>query len=330
MKMEDQRIKILLERYHKGTCTDTEIEELRSWYEALGETEVLPLPDHVRLNKEEYIEDKYDLLMQRVDEAARGRKNRSVWLRLAACAVLLLGLGTSLGLYFSGRNNQKRSTTYIAKGSTDSESRYVMLPDSSIVILHAGSSIQLLDSSFHGNTREVLLTGNAYFDIHHLVDKPFIIHSGKLKVTVLGTAFSVNNIGDSVAVTVTRGKVRVEDESNKVRAILTKNQQVGYRPKGSQLNKTSVKAEQEVLWIRSGLSFNDEPMDSIALKLEKRFNLNIEFKNPAIRTCRISAAIPFEGTESLNDILSLICPAIGAEYSYKTDGTVLIDGSGCQ
>ena len=333
--MKESRIKILLERYHQGVCTESELQELRSWYDDLGKSDLTPIPEHVRSNEKLYIEDRYNLLLGKIGESSRGYKRKELWRKIAAVSVLLIALGTALGYFFtrSELSSGKRllhSTIYIAKGASDMESRYLSLPDSSVVILHAGSSIKLYDSSFKGKVREVELIGTAYFDIYHLDNKPFIIHSGKVKITVLGTAFSVNNIGDSVAVTVTRGKVRVEDDSHKIFTTLTANQKTVYLPKISELKKESVKSEDQVDWIRSGLSFNDETLDSIIHKLETRFNVHIITNNQEVKKCRISAAIPFDGTESLDDILALICPAIGATYNYSPQGYVKISGPGCQ
>ena len=70
------------------------------------------------------------------------------------------------------------------------EKQYVKLPDGSTVFLNAGSTIQVPEG-FGTVTRDVILTGEAYFDIHHDAKKPFIVHTGNVSTTVLGTAFNV-------------------------------------------------------------------------------------------------------------------------------------------
>src|SRR5207248_3097180 len=89
--------------------------------------------------------------------------------------------------------------------------RHIVLPDSSTVVLHAGSRL-LFPEAFSVNTREVTLVGEAYFDIVHREAQPFIIHTGQLKTTVLGTAFNIRAYDSSqeVMVSVTKGRVRVE------------------------------------------------------------------------------------------------------------------------
>lgn len=333
--MDERRINILLERYHQGICTESELQELKSWYDDLDSSDIMPIPERVRADEKLYIEQRYNLLLGKIGASSLGYKRKRLWRNIAAASILIIAVAAAIGYFYSGNEaapgkNGPTSAVYIAKGASDVESRYLRLPDSSVVILHAGSSIELYDSSFSGETREVALTGTAYFDVQHLDNKPFIIHSGKIKITVLGTAFSVNSTGDSVAVTVTRGKVRVEDDSHKISTTLTADQQTVYRPKMKALKTEVVKSVEKVDWIRTGLAFDDETLGSIIQKLETRFNGHIMTGTEDIKSCRISAAIPFDGTESLDDILALICPAIGATYTYGLNGEVLIEGPGCQ
>src|SRR5690606_5004009 len=64
-----------------------------------------------------------------------------------------------------------------------------------------------------GETREVHLEGEGFFDIKHDPTRPFVVTSGNLTTTVLGTAFNIRALpnDDRIVVTVIRGKVQVKD-----------------------------------------------------------------------------------------------------------------------
>jgi len=329
--MTRKRLNILLKKYHCGQCSEYELQELEAYYHSLGSDDAA-LPEPVAHKWEQFAEQEYELLQKRI--AAERPQKRHSWLyRYKVAAILAIGLGIGTGimyyykLVFLSHVQLPAALSYNATGNTDAQSRYLELPDSSVVILHAGSTLKLYDSSFDGKTREVALKGTAYFAIHHMPEKPFVIHAGALKVTVLGTAFNIKESGDSVAVTVTRGKVKVEDE-HKVIAILTPNQQITYTPQKQDAAQREVKADNNIKWIKAGLLFNDESMDNIARQLEARYDVHITFTNEQVMKCRVSVNNAFNGTESLDDILSFICPAVNASYK-SVNGGIVIDGAGC-
>ena len=94
---------------------------------------------------------------------------------------------------------------------TDEPYKKVFLPDSSLVFLRAGSHLNLLNNLL-GKTREVKLQGEAYFEIAHDPDKPFIVHSEVGKIEVLGTKFNVSNRGESLKVALRSGSVQYQNK----------------------------------------------------------------------------------------------------------------------
>jgi ferric-dicitrate binding protein FerR (iron transport regulator) len=129
-------------------------------------------------------------------------------------AILFIPL-LGLSAYFIAQTITLKSTQHIeiaevfeAQGT---QSRITLL-DGSVVTLKDGSRLNL-KNNFSGNTREITLEGEAFFEIAHNPKKPFIIHTGSVKTTVLGTSFSIKAIpGEtSITVAVTEGKVKVED-----------------------------------------------------------------------------------------------------------------------
>ena len=83
---------------------------------------------------------------------------------------------------------------------------------------------------FSGDTREVYLEGEAYFEVRRDVERPFIVHSGEQKVTVLGTSFGISCYASEVNnyTTLVSGKVKVDFERGKQSFVLEPGMQVAY------------------------------------------------------------------------------------------------------
>src|SRR5690606_2859673 len=115
-----------------------------------------------------------------------------------------------LGIYFTIQSPH-RENKMVINSVNSNEHRLLHLPDGSTVIVGVGSKLNYPSSFDSLRTREVYLEGQAYFDIRHNPQKPFIIHTGKVATTVLGTSFNIKAWPEDqdITVTVTRGKVRV-------------------------------------------------------------------------------------------------------------------------
>lgn len=97
--MEENRIRVLLDKYFSGTCTDEEIAELNIWYERLGRDNNKPLPDKVRIQQEQYIDERFKLLSQIIDKQST-RFNKKIFLRIAAVLFIFIGAGLFLYMHY--------------------------------------------------------------------------------------------------------------------------------------------------------------------------------------------------------------------------------------
>lgn len=124
------------------------------------------------------------------------------WMKVAAALLPLAIIAGALFLYAT-RITSVNITTALG------EYKEVMLPDSSFVRLHPNSSLQF--PSQFGKTREVMLSGQAFFDVKRNPDKPFKIQTHELGVEVLGTSFEVQAYEKwhQATVSVVTGKVKV-------------------------------------------------------------------------------------------------------------------------
>lgn len=253
----------------------------------------------------------------------RGRAWRMV---AAGIALAILAIGG----YWLTRSEKTpppvaQQTTAPVKEYAD-HTQHLVLPDGSTVILHKGSTLQY-QPGLSGNNREISLDGEAYFDIKPDLSRPFIILSHKLKTTVLGTAFNIKAFENDkhITVTVTQGKVKVEDE-RKVLGIVLPDKRMVYDIQTATAYQEGVTAGKTLDWVRQDVIYEAKTFEFIAGKISLRYQVPVKFDNEALKNCLITAS--FSGTESLDEMLTVVCTARNATYTIS-NGTVTIHGKGC-
>lgn len=323
--MSRNQISALLDRYLNGETTTEENKLVEQWLEENGnpnaEWHALDQP-----GKDQWLTDVFNDIHGTIhaNEAKvleLPRRNRLVWGSIAAAAVLLIAFTLFVG-YPTLHPVQLTALQVPAH-----QKKEITLADGSRVWLNAGSELKY-PKTFDGKTREVYLSGEAYFDIQHNAAKAFIIHTGKVLTTVLGTAFNIkeDKSKHTVEVTVTRGKVSVAN-GNKLLGVLTPNQQISFNILKAQASQIVIDANEVIAWQQSDLHFEDVSFADAVLQLQQHFNVKISFSNDKLKDCR------FTGTslngESLDKILKVICAFNNAIYETKSDGSILIVGTGC-
>ena len=133
------------------------------------------------------------------------------FIRIAAITLIVIGLGSTI-LYLN--NSGAFTPKIIVTANSTERNKEVTLPDGSIVHLNRNSKLSY--NKYPGkSSRNVILKGEAFFDVKRDLSKPFIIDAGKAIVKVLGTTFSVltNNSDNAVEVFVKTGSVILTDSS---------------------------------------------------------------------------------------------------------------------
>ncbi|MBE9600335.1 FecR family protein [Pedobacter sp. MC2016-24] len=255
------------------------------------------------------------------------KKHSWKWLGIAA-AVLLVG---SLAVWLNQPAGPKNETSMLKTENPvkhqHTAHKWIKLPDGSSVQLNQDSHLEYADS-FEGKAlREVTLIGEGYFDIKHDPKHPFVIHTGKIKTTVLGTAFNIkaDAANQLVVVTVTRGKVKVEDEQ-KTLAVLTPDQQLSWNAKAGSAVKLKVNAVAALEWKKHDLIMDDITLAEAAGIIAERYAVKVQFENEKVKACRFTAA--FLNKNDISQVLKVVGEITGATLTLK-DNLVQIDGPGC-
>lgn len=297
------------------------------WREVLDEVEpelIVADVTAVSLNEQQMLED----IRTQLQFSSQRKKNIPwKWLGLAATILLVSGLALLWLKPLTDRTDLQTSILKPAAAKKNTAHKWVKLPDGSSVQLNEDSYLEYAES-FEGKAlREVRLIGEGYFDIKHDAEHPFVIHTGKIKTTVLGTAFNIRayQADQSVTVTVTRGKVKVEDEKRML-AVLTPDQQLAWNIKVPEAVKLKVNAAEVLEWKKLDLIMDDITLEEAGRMIAERYQVKIQFNNEKVKNCRFTAA--FLNRNGLSQVLKVIAEITGASLTVQND-LVLIDGPGC-
>jgi transmembrane sensor len=253
--------------------------------------------------------------------------NHASWLKVAALAVIAFGV--SFYFFRTSPETLSGASTHLVKKpsfTTISGENYFRLPDGSTVLLNAGSELSYSDS-FGADNREVVLYGEAFFDVKHDPAHTFTVHSGSVSTHVLGTAFNVKAYPGKkeIVVTVVRGKVRVGDDEHTF-ATITPNQQVIVDVTSREARQVVVDATTELAWKEPYIILDNVNIASALKIVSDKYKTPIHIEGKALNGCQVTSV--FLHRENLDDVLSVITRSFNASFTHK-NGVVVIRGGAC-
>lgn len=198
---------------------------------------------------------------------------------------------------------------------------HVTLPDGTKAFLNASTKLRFPDK-FDKKSREVYLDGEAYFDVIGNKKSPFIVHSSKQKIRVLGTKFNVMDYSDDdyAITTLVTGKIDLttinETGESSTPIVLEPDQQVFYSKANKHVALSNVKTDINRTWVNKIYHFKDTPLAQIASRLEKLYGIKINILNETLEHTE------FTGTFSLGQKLEDVLYIINFEklFSYEITG----------
>lgn len=230
----------------------------------------------------------------------------------------------------------------------------IVLPDGTQVSLNSDSKLQYA-GDFTGRTREVTLEGEAYFDVVKDADRPFIVHTSAIDVRVLGTSFNVKSYPkeNTVEATLIHGMIEVTNK-NKPEApkiILRPKEKLVFNKitggvQDSSLSKPELAEKNtaknlstaisivalpsnisdtslvETSWVYNRLIFEGETFREVATKMERWYNIRINFTNRKLADYRLSGSFDKESISEALQALRYIAPF---NYKIKNDEVEITD-----
>lgn len=356
--MMNDRLTELLSRKLSGEATAAEMQELQAWLQANpGDqyfTELLqtywnhradqPFTDHTADQHFAHILEMASNEEQPIATIARPGILRRIG-RIAAAAAIA---GAITGLAWSLIPQPKAAVITEAKKSQVVAGRGIrtrmVLPDGTQVSLNSDSKLQYSED-FSGPTREVILEGEAYFDVVKNPKRPFIVHTSAIDIRVLGTAFNVKSYpkDNTVEATLIHGMIEVTNKNKpeapkiilrpKEKLVFSKTDgglidsaAIRHNTPGTRLSQDLATAISivalpanvadtslpETSWVYNRLVFEGETFSEVAVKMERWYNTRINFRNRKLADYRLSGSFDNESIGEALQALRYIAP-----FNYK-------------
>jgi transmembrane sensor len=237
------------------------------------------------------------------------------WRRGALAASVLLAIG--LGVWNSARRSGLRARSAAVQAQMFAAAPgyrlVVRLGDGSKVILAPGSRLRT-GEHFRARSREVFLTGRAYFEIARDTAHPFRVHAGGTVTQVLGTKFDVRSYpgSDETEVVVRSGRVALRSDSAPEASarVLIRGQRGIAHPNGIVQVESITDPEARLAWTSGSLSFERAPLREVVPELERWFDLKIRITDPVLAERRITATFR---NERLDEVLETIAELVDGQ-----------------
>ncbi len=308
----------IFERYIRNRANAQEIKRLSSWIRNNQEIslwleqQILAsssnIDNEVKMRMLRNIESEINLEPESNYTLSPQNTNRlqfKRWMRVAA--MFILPVLTASGMYFY-MSKTHSSTAPLVIAVERGQKANITLPDGSKVWLNSQSKLTYSDN-FNLKKRELQLDGEAYFEVAHNPNKPFIVSSNDIAVEALGTAFGVkaypeDNLISSILM---NGKVRVTTPDGQL--ILMPNERIMYDKATNKMTQTKVtNATDFTGWIHNELRFENESLGEIAKSIQRIYNVEIFFATERLKNQRYTGTVNNNSLESVLNIITLTSP----------------------
>lgn len=319
--MNVAQLKRIINKYLAGNASGKEAALIDTWYDnALEEARQAPASNQSETHRQLVLEH----LRLEMEEIPTGKVIRfSRFRNIAAACVVLLG-GASLGWKYQydilDAIDPIPMETVTARAF---QVKQLVLPDSSVVVLNAGSEITY-PRQFRGKKRQVHLNGEAFFNVTHNAAAAFTISAPHLQVQVLGTSFVMADSShiQAARVSVKTGRVAVSAETKGFPVTqLIANQELFYDEAGGTVN-INRHHEVDLGWTSKQLVFNNVALSEVFREIENLFQVKIQLSDNSIRQLTFTGA--FDAGDPLPDMLKVIALSYRLTIQQHKDGTINI------
>ena len=326
-------------KYFSGSCTPEEKEAIHEWialnpsneeyardleklWESLGEQKDVSEGRSAEMawaGVQSRIESRRPKLAAARPPIARPAKNpkRSSFIR--AFAVIL---AIALPIVILDWLQDKPAPEIVSYTSGIGERLTVQLNDGSIVYLSVDSEL-LVPATFSEDTREVMLTGEAYFDVQSDQTRPFIVQAASSNIQVLGTEFNVRAYEDEldIQLVVTEGQVSMNSVSHsKTEGVYVAAGQKSVLKANGLIEVKPVDAIERLIgWRQGTLEFQEAPIERLIREVERWYNVKIILQDDALEEVNVTALFDLKGDDSFETILQVLNEVLDAEYERSSD-----------
>ena len=230
-------------------------------------------------------------------------------------AIIMLPVIIYTGIHFYKNAKKDNELTWIEINAPAWARVQFSLPDGSTGWLNGSSSIRY-QSNFV-KERTIILDGEAFFNVKSDPEIPFVVSTHEINVAASGTKFNIASYGNekNVEVVLEEGKVIVSNKEMTSSYTMSPNDLVVYDKLINHLSKEVVDPQKYVAWTEGKLVFRNDPIDVIARRLGRWYNVDVEISGNNFEDVRLRATFV---DENLEEVLYFLKRALPVDYKIIT------------
>jgi transmembrane sensor len=205
------------------------------------------------------------------------------------------------------------SPTYMTNGA---EQRVVLLKDGSKVHLNVGSQVRVAFGP--AERRLVLSRGEAFFEVAHDAQRPFIVEADGARVRAVGTKFDVRRDAGGVQVTLLEGVVRVKRNDTSDAWTLAPNQQLTLGENRT-ATRASTDATRTTSWTTGRLIFSQTPLATAVAEVNRYSDRKVELEGAELSGRLVNGVFNVGDTE---DFVKGVSALFSLEATTEPDGAI--------
>ncbi len=224
------------------------------------------------------------------------RKNSHLTRWFSIAASLIAAIGVAFYFYINAN--------VVTLSTVANEHKTVTLPDGSSIAMNENTVVKYNSADFAKNRELKLIQGEAFFEVVHNPENIFRINLGNLRVTDIGTSFSVKRSDAEVSVVVSTGRVAFEHLSYGNRVILDPGNKGIFLTGSKSIINTANADVNYKAWMDKKLNFNNTPLPEVAKVLEKTYGSQVVLRRNALNGRTYSASMNVQTIDSALVIIS--------------------------
>lgn len=246
------------------------------------------------------------------------------YLQMAAGYAAAVLVGAALVFVFTHTRTlpeQVQGGSFIVQ-TDNSDRSFTQLPDGSRIWLNKGTKIEY-NQQFGIRNRNVLLNGEAYFEVAKNKKLAFVVKTKSIDVTALGTSFNVNayDDGNEVTTTLYTGKVNVQSTLTGYKTILNPFEVAVFSKTKDKITTYVFTGSDKPVWMEPEFRFDMLPLIDITKQLEHNYNVVFVYRNQKIKHLKFSGT--FDRDEKLDEILRVIKINTNIDYAIRNDSVII-------
>lgn len=317
--------KTILHRFFNNEALPGEKDSIRQWLESAPENynellkereffDALIFSGNIAIQPDENMQTEQQSIKKRPTSAVR-------WFRELAKIAAIVALLIIGGYYFYHKKMEEIRMAQNSLVVPAGQRANLTLPDGTNVWVNAQSEIKY-PAYFSGSKREVELNGEAYFEVAYKADQPFIVHTGRYDIKVLGTTFNVEsyeNSGD-FSTALINGSIKILDRTDPDKSIILLPDQKACLQDGV-LSITSIEDYDHYRWKEGLICFSNTDFIDLMTRFEKCYGIRIVIENEKLSEHIFSGK--FRISDGIDNALRVLQKDVNYNFRRDKDDSVI-------